>query len=380
MTRVSSYATWIDEQTSGSHELVLDMNYQVASKDNLADTIVLRKNGLNWEIVVNGSVYHSETASAISAINLQGAGGVETISVPSNPGLTVTVDGGGGEDTLQSGDEANLWHVTGTDGGDVNSTTLFSNIENLSGGALGDRFIFSQGTSVSGNITGGAGYSTLDYTALTSSVVVNLANQKATSVGNKVTGIERVWGGAGNDQITGGAGSDWLVGNGGNDTLLGGSGQDLLEGGAGNDLLRGEYYNDTLRGGDGDDVLDGGSSNDTLDGGEGNDSLDGGSDADMLTGGNGNDTLLGNTGNDSLFGGAGNDRLDGGAQPDVLEGGDGNDTLIGGSDNDRYVFQRVLSGVAETDLIIELLNGGSDRLDFGSLAADDGVTVNLNNY
>ena len=50
-------------------------------------------------------------------------------------------------------------------------------------------------------------------------------------------------------------GSDWLIGYDGADVLHGGYGNDKLDGGTGADLLFGEYGDDKLFGGDGDDVM-----------------------------------------------------------------------------------------------------------------------------
>ncbi|WP_284060408.1 calcium-binding protein, partial [Pseudomonas sp. NW5] len=64
---------------------------------------------------------------------------------------------------------------------------------------------------------GTSGDDTLDFTGVTSALVVN--------------------GLAGNDTITGGSGADTLNGGEGNDTLTGGSGADTLTGGSGDDLF-----------------------------------------------------------------------------------------------------------------------------------------------
>src|SRR5947208_2823070 len=83
----------------------------------------------------------------------------------------------------------------------------------------------------------------------------------------------------------------------------------------------------------------------------------------------------GGAGDDFLFGAGGSDTLEGGAGNDTLEGGAGSDTLKGGAGSDTYVFKA--ASTAETDTITELAGGGTDRLDFSTLAAADGVTVNL---
>ncbi len=105
--------------------------------------------------------------------------------------------------------------------------------------------MFADGATLSGNITGG-GADSLDYTAYSTSVVVDLQTGQATGVGGSVSGIGTVYGGNGN----GDAGAyNLLVGNGGN-TLIGGSGRSNL-------LIAGGSAS-TLVGGGSDDLLIGG--------------------------------------------------------------------------------------------------------------------------
>jgi Ca2+-binding RTX toxin-like protein len=65
--------------------------------------------------------------------------------------------------------------------------------------------------------------------------------------------VDRVYGGAGNDQLAGTDGSDVLLGAQGNDRLVAGAGSDLLSGGSGDDVLRGGPGSDLLSGDSGRD-------------------------------------------------------------------------------------------------------------------------------
>src|SRR5207253_6599461 len=115
---------------------------------------------------------------------------------------------------------------------------------NLTGGAGPNGFIFSDGAGISGNLDGGSGGS-LDYSAYSSSVIVDLQTATATGVGGTIAVIQNVTGGNG-----GGAGIyNILVGNGGN-TLTGGSGRRNL-------LIAGASAS-TLNAGDDEDILIGG--------------------------------------------------------------------------------------------------------------------------
>ena len=71
-------------------------------------------------------------------------------------------------------------------------------------------------------------------------------------------------GGNGIDRLYGGYGNDSLIAGLGDDHLYGGYGQDVLEGGSGDDRLYGGRGKDVLEGGDGDDMLTGGSGEDTF--------------------------------------------------------------------------------------------------------------------
>jgi Ca2+-binding RTX toxin-like protein len=112
---------------------------------------------------------------------------------------------------------------------------------------------------------------TLDYSALTAGVTVNLASRGSQSVGggygltlpaedmenvagsataaNNLTGnslTNVLIGGAANDQLTGGSGRSILIGNAGDDTLVGSAGDDILVGGTGADRIVGSAGNDIM--------------------------------------------------------------------------------------------------------------------------------------
>ncbi|MFT5091386.1 MAG: Ca2+-binding RTX toxin-like protein [Porticoccaceae bacterium] len=201
-------------------------------------------------------------------------------------------------------------------------------------------------------------------------------------------------GGGGNDHLVGGLGNDRIRGQGGVDLIAGGKGIDTLDGGGGvtdlfddidgrveltdsgyetvnGDTARsgGGFRNVFLRGGDGDDVLSASQftgRNVTLAGGAGNDVLLGSRNDDVLLGEGGNDSLLGAMGDDLMHGGDGDDRLRGHGGHDLLVGGIGNDFLDGATGHDR------LDGEEGDDTLIgmngeDTLSGGTgdDSLDGG---------------
>lgn len=158
------------------------------------------------------------------------------------------VDGGGGDDTLQAGDGADV----------------------LSGGDGRDRLEPGNGND---SVSGGSGDDTV----------------------NGGPGSDIVLGGLGDDIVNGGPGHDTVCGDAGSDTISGGDGHDCASGGDGDD---------TINGGAGDDTIHGDAGADFMVGGEGDDWIDGGAGHDFLRGDEGDDTLTGGDGQDIFYFGA----------------------------------------------------------------------------
>ena len=74
----------------------------------------------------------------------------------------------------------------------------FSGIENLTGNAVKDNFVFAINAGVAGAIDGGAGVNSLDYSAYTDSVSVNLGSNGVMTGASSVSHITQVIGGSGN--------------------------------------------------------------------------------------------------------------------------------------------------------------------------------------
>jgi hypothetical protein len=167
----------------------------------------------------------------------------------------------------------NAWALKGSNTGTVNGAS-FAGFANLVGGSGNDTFTFANKATVSGVIDGRGGSNTLDYSAYTGGVTVNLgsgttdlANDSATGVnGGTADGIANfanVIVGAGNNYLTavglttsvtftatgtgnnilvGGAGSNTLTASGsGNNIVIGGKGTSAINGGTGYNLLVGGY-------------------------------------------------------------------------------------------------------------------------------------------
>jgi hypothetical protein len=217
-----------------------------ASFENLtggtgADTFVFGASGS-----VSGTI---DGKGGTDKLDFSGCAGPITINVQ---GKTATLVGGtwasiesvvgtAAADTLIGANQANTWNITANNGGNLNGAAAFAfvSFENLVGGTGADTFKFSNARSVSGSVNGGGGADTLDYSAFTTGVKVNLARGQMTANGvtAAVSNILNVTGGSAADLLVGDGANNTLIGNGGNNVLIGGGGADTLTGGAGQDLL-----------------------------------------------------------------------------------------------------------------------------------------------
>ncbi len=110
----------------------------------------------------------------------------------------------------------------------------------IHGGDGNDRFVLGNAAD---RVDGGFGIDTLDFSAVTVALVVDLANgtnnRGLPALGDSYSNIEIVQGGTKADVIRGDAADNVLYGNNGSDRLNGGAGQDILIGGTGGDILTG---------------------------------------------------------------------------------------------------------------------------------------------
>jgi hypothetical protein len=152
---------------------------------------------------------------------------------------TLTLDGGGGNNTLQGPNIVNTWLISGANSGTLDGTVKFVSMQNLIGGSANDTFDFKTGGSLAGKIDGGAGTNTLDYSAFLGDVTVDLPLGLATAVAKGILNIQNVNGSQGNDLIVGDANANVLRGGTGRNIIIGGGGGDQIFGGGGDNLLIG---------------------------------------------------------------------------------------------------------------------------------------------
>ena len=267
-----------------------------------------------------------------------------------------SVDGGGDADiVILQGDYAAGVTITGVSNlGNLGSISLFSNVNDLYGGADGSPNGYNL-TSVDGNVAAGEILKINGYGLG--------AGENLTFDGSAETdGAFRIYGGRGVDDLTGGARNDnFVFGHGGHfspgDSVDGGGGYDVV-------YLRGDYMIDFNAPGWGASTFAGIESI----------GLISFADTDLASGGDGefdyaltwDDDLLGagqlitingsrlgeaesmafngmaeTDGRFRIFGGGGQDDLRGGLQDDLIYGGFGGDNLYGGGGNDIFRYQSV---------------------------------------
>ena len=338
------------------------------------------------------------------------------------------VEGGSGEDTISTGDDADT--IYGGDGADsidggldddeiyggAGNDTVDGSLNGIVDGTLGNDLIFG-GSGDDSLVAGVDAFS--DYVGDDPNLPNPYDADGNLSDPNTADGKDTVYGGIGNDTIISGDDADALYGGSGEDRINAGIDDDYVEGGQGADVILGGHGSDTILGGSGDDSIDassqtsgmdypntpddtdpvpendrdevyaghgndtvfGGDDDDMLHGGSGDDVLDGGIDEDTLVGDYGNDELIGGAGEDLLYGNQGADTLDGGddadalfggSGDDVLDGGQGADSLVGGDGNDSLTAgngEDTLEGGAGADTLLG--GSGADAIAGGS--GDDSI-------
>jgi Ca2+-binding RTX toxin-like protein len=233
-----------------------------------------------------------------------------TSAVPD--GQPVRLEGGDGNDTLDSGPNRNA----------------------VQDGGPGADLLSGEGAIV-------------DYSSRTNPLTVTtddgLANDGEAGEGDNVDRVHGVLGGHAADSVTVNESFMFVSGGAGNDELIDFSdGGTILVGGTGSDLMKSIGFQDSrLHGGDGNDTLIGGNGGQFFDGGKGN---------DLLRGGPGNDLMLGGGGADELIGGQAKDQMRGGSGNDTLRSKDAfKDLVYGnqGTDRARVDGRDILAGIEE---------------------------------
>jgi hypothetical protein len=165
--------------------------------------------------------------AGVKSVDVFGSKGGDVFNfLPQFSTTPIFIHGGAGVNTLVSVSGINNWTITGTNAGTLDNVT-FQNVQNLRGGpsSLEDNFRFNIGASVDGTIaeTGFGSTATLDYSAYTTPVIVNLKTHTATGVhGGMLPGVFNI------RNVIGGFGTNIIVGDGINNFLKGGVGRSIV--------------------------------------------------------------------------------------------------------------------------------------------------------
>lgn len=306
------------------------------------------------QLAVSGTITVTDTSLSFT-------GGAGTITLSSIEGALIT--GSPGNDTL---DASGFSGIAGLSGGDGDDTLIAGSGTNaLSGGNGNDRFVLRPTASLHGVVVnGGDGEDTLDFSAFTTGVTVNLGT---TGIAQTVVAghLQLLIQNLDIENIVGSQGADHLVGNSLDNTFTWGGGSDTLDGAGGsNTVVATADANFFLS----DTTLKIGATTTTL----------ANIQIAQLTGGPSDNIIDASlfTGSTVLFGGSGNDTLIGGSGADLLIAGKGNDILRGGPGNDIYRFN--VDNPLGQDTVDELPGAanGTDTLDF-SPAHNVGVTIDV---
>ncbi|MEJ6398604.1 VCBS domain-containing protein [Yoonia sp. 208BN28-4] len=281
-----------------------------------------------------------------------------------------------------------------------NDTVLDGAGDDIVFGGIGDDlFIAGSGAN---DYDGEDGYDTLDYSASSRGLAINLetgdntGGEAGNAAGNdSFINIEGLIGGQGDDILTGTTGNNTIAGGDGGDLILDLGGDDFIFGNDGDDVFKVGAGANTFDGGAGDDLLDysasgrgislnlatgdttggqagnaagndaftdiegviGGRGGDILTGSDLDNLLSGGAGADVILGMGGNDLILDGSGSDTVFGGDGDDYFTVGSGANTITGDDGSDTA------DYSAFQRGLQ--------INLTDGTTSGGATGNAAGND---------
>jgi len=122
-------------------------------------------------------------------------GGTENDTFAFNGGTQASVDGGEGNNTLIGNDNNNTYNITNPNTGNINESTEFANLQNLTAGDGNDTFSFIGDTpEITGDVNGGGGTNNLDYEQYTGlgdeDFLFDTATGQATGINGTFTSID----------------------------------------------------------------------------------------------------------------------------------------------------------------------------------------------
>jgi Ca2+-binding RTX toxin-like protein len=199
------------------------------------DKIVVILSGSNLEVKDDGSPVGSFAESGVTAIQIQGEAGDDTLKINASVTLPATLKGGAGNDILVGGGGSNV--LIGAGGNDV-----------LQGGAgvnllVPGKFDVFSATTGNDTLIGGTGLSIADFSHRTDPLFLSNDGQPDsgdTAAGEAVeimSNVSAIFGGTASDTIVGTTAGEFISGGAGDNTIHGGGATDVLIGGAGQDTV-----------------------------------------------------------------------------------------------------------------------------------------------
>jgi Ca2+-binding RTX toxin-like protein len=205
----SSYATTItvNRQSAVANNVGGFANIERGLSGTATDDTLIAADVVNiWNITANngGNIGGAGMFDFSGFENLTGGSDADTFNWSAGVSLSGVLNGGAGSDTLVGANVANTWNITNDNAGNLNGLVNFTSLENLTGGSAADEFIFADGKSVNGTVSGAGGSDTSNYSAYTTTITINRQNGAATSTGG-FANIETVIGGTATDDTLIGA-------------------------------------------------------------------------------------------------------------------------------------------------------------------------------
>ncbi|MHB8121545.1 MAG: filamentous hemagglutinin N-terminal domain-containing protein [Desulfuromonadaceae bacterium] len=189
-------------------------------------------NGTNaWQVIGANAGTLNTTTTFSGITNLAGGADADTFTL-GVPTFSGSIAGGGGSDTVAAANGTNVWQVTGANAGTLNTTTTFSGITSLAGGLVADTFSLATDiTTFNGSIAGGGGTDTLHATNGSNAWQTTGTNSGTLNATTAFSGITNLSGGSGADTITLGVSTynGSITGGGGTDTLAGSNGANMWQ-------------------------------------------------------------------------------------------------------------------------------------------------------
>ena len=158
--------------------------WTVTLSDASGHNVTISADAASVVVAVDGTA-QAKQLSDVTGLQILGGSGDDVITIDASAvGLSLSVDGGAGTDTLVGPGVDSAWSVTGAGSGAVGNAT-FAGFENLTGGANNkDTFTFAGAGSLSGVVEGGAGgFDSIVYSGSSSSVVYGATGPQSGTIG-----------------------------------------------------------------------------------------------------------------------------------------------------------------------------------------------------